>query len=119
VHGVESASALNERLHPLKVRPDQPPWLAPEQPVMDDEKLDPLRHRLFERSQTGVHSERGSLDLVRPLNLQTILRLVFDLPDSEIVVKVINQFVAFHSTILVPDIGDRKLNADASLPDAQ
>jgi hypothetical protein len=104
VNRVETTSALNERFHPLKVRPDQPLWLAPEEPVMDNEKLSPFRHRLFKRSQTGVYSESHSLDLIRALNLQTILGLVLDLPDPEIVVQVVNQFVTSHSTILLYDI---------------
>jgi hypothetical protein len=119
VDSIETTPALNERLHPLKERSDQPLWLAPEQPVMNNEKLDPLRDRPFEGSQTGVHSECRSLDLIRPLNLQAIKRLVVDLPNLEIVVKVINQFVASHSVVLVPAIEDRKLCAHTTLPGAQ
>jgi hypothetical protein len=107
VHCVETTLALNERLHPPKVRPDQSLWLAPEQPMMDDEKLHPLRDSLFERSQTGIYSERHSLHLDRAFNLQAILRFILNLSDVEIVIEVINQFVASHSKILVPDIEDR------------
>jgi hypothetical protein len=64
------------------MRPNQSLWLAPEQPVMNDEKLHPLRHSLIEGSQAGVHGEGHSPDLIRTLNLQAILRLILDLCDA-------------------------------------
>jgi hypothetical protein len=96
VYRVETTSALNKRLHPPKVRPDQSLWLTPKQPVMDNEKLRLLRHGPFKRGQTGIDSKRHSGDLIGPFDLQAILRLVLDLFNTEVVIKVIDQFVSFH-----------------------
>jgi hypothetical protein len=116
---VETASTLNERLDPPEVRAHQSLRLAPEQPVVDDEKLCPLCHGMFEGSQTGVHSERHSLDLGRPFNLQTVLRLILDLSGTKVFIKVIDQSFAFHSVIPAPSTRDSRFDTNTTLRGAQ
>jgi hypothetical protein len=81
VHGIEAASPFEQRLEAPEVRPHQTQGLAPEQPVMDNQKLNPLGNRALKGSLTTVHGESNLHYLIRAFNLEAVLRSVLNLLD--------------------------------------
>ncbi len=100
VGGIQAATALDERLHPLEEGTDQTEGLVPEKPVVDDEQLGPSRDRLLEGGLATVHGKGDFRDLLRPFHLEAILGGIFDLFDAQGFVEIGSQFVTVHMGLL-------------------